>query len=241
MPTTLASGRPVARSARSRADSTESPRSGRGRCRSLRVPVGERGRRRRGRLRARSARRAARRRVADPALSIAGHAIGDPARSGGSLAQGGDRARPSTSTTDRGCRAGGRGAAARPWSCRRSRDAFPPLRDAGLPAFEMRAALALLIPWSRIASYCFGRLMLGPGRFPLGTALTSSGSTQQRYPAGATRSHRVGRTRHRPAQGRAAERRGWDLNPRRACTLTSLAGRHDRPDSVTSPGVRRRD
>ena len=32
------------------------------------------------------------------------------------------------------------------------------------------------------------------------------------------------------------ERRGWDLNPRSTCADTSLAGRHNRPYSVTSPG-----
>ena len=31
------------------------------------------------------------------------------------------------------------------------------------------------------------------------------------------------------------ERRGWDLNPRSPCEDTSLAGRHNRPYSVTSP------
>src|SRR5262245_29606271 len=34
----------------------------------------------------------------------------------------------------------------------------------------MRAALDLLIPWSRMASYWRGRLMLGPGLFPRGMA-----------------------------------------------------------------------
>ena len=33
------------------------------------------------------------------------------------------------------------------------------------------------------------------------------------------------------------KRRGWDLNPRRACALTSLAGRPVQPDSGTSPGT----
>src|SRR5918995_1204346 len=42
-------------------------------------------------------------------------------------------------------------------------------------------------------------------------------------------------TRNRPARSRAAERRGWDLNPRRTCALTSLAGKRLRPDSATSP------
>lgn len=47
----------------------------------------------------------------------------------------------------------------------------------------------------------------------------------------------VGRGRS-PAQtepGTFTERRGWDLNPRTGCPVTSLAGRPDRPDSGTSP------
>ena len=50
---------------------------------------------------------------------------------------------------------------------------------------------------------------------------------------------RTRRKRHRDpawARSRCTTRRGWDLNPRKACTLTSLAGRPDQPDSGTSPG-----
>lgn len=44
--------------------------------------------------------------------------------------------------------------------------------------------------------------------------------------------------RHRyPCSG--LERRGWDLNPRTAFAVTSLAGRPVRPDSGTSPDAQK--
>jgi hypothetical protein len=79
---------------------------------------------------------------------------------------------------------------------------------------------------------------LGPGELQLWGANLGIASSHALPPTEGCQRDRTVLTPSMLASPASRQRRGWDLNPRTTCMVTSLAGRRVRPDSATSPVAR---